>query len=112
MCKAYLEDVTEAIIAAVNNFENNIEGPIEQHFERASVNVMFERRGDRWDYGHPAMYKMDSSNIDKLATWWKEIYPTGGVLPRVWKDQLQCYEVNVQWVTSSGRMFNYHVAVT
>jgi len=112
MCKAYFEDVTEAIIAANKKFEESIEGGVVQHFETASVNVMFERRGDRWDYGHPAMYKMDSGNIAKLVNWWKEVQPTGEVLPRVWKDQLQCYEVNVQWVTSSGRMFNYHVAVT
>jgi hypothetical protein len=111
MCIAYLADVQEAILAANKNFEQRIEGEIKQHFDRATVVVMFRINGNRWDYGHPAMYKMEKQHVGELTKWWKEIHPSGDVLKPEIKPDFGCEVVNVQWVSGSGRLFNYHVAL-
>lgn len=111
MPTAYLEDVQEAILAASKNFGNRTEGNIVQHFEVGEVNVIFNRVGTRWDYGHPAIYRMDRGNIDKLRKWWAEVEPAGVILPPQYKPLLGCEEINVQFTSPSGRLFNYHVAL-
>jgi hypothetical protein len=111
MPTAYLDDVQEAILAADKNFTDHTEGNIVQHFQVATVNVIFKRVVERWDYGHPSMYRMDRGNIDKLKKWWAEVAPDGVILPAQFKPLLGCDEINVQR-TSAGRLFNYHVALT
>lgn len=113
MPNAELEDVKDAILAADKNFTNQIPGDIAQNFEAGDVNVISKVVGTRWDYGHPTMYRMNAAHVVELTNWWTQIHPTTGVvLPIVWKPMLQCYEVNVQWTSNDGHLFNYHVAVS
>ena len=112
MPTAYLQDVQEAIVAANAKFENKTEGGMQQHFEVGTVPVMFNKVDSRWDYGHPTIYVMDRGHIQALESWWKEIHTTGRILPPQHKPMLQCWEINVQWTSADGRLFNYHVAVS
>jgi len=117
MPTAYLEDVREAAVTALLRFERHETGEFVQHFEVATVNVMFNIRkgegpggGQRWDYGHPTMYELHPSCLGELETWWQEVAPTGSLLPPQYKPMLNAWEVNL--VCDQGnRRFNYHVAV-
>jgi hypothetical protein len=111
MPTAYLEDVQEAILEANRRFTNNAQGGFNQHFETATVPVIFQLMNHtRWDYGHPAMYRFERQHIPALTRWWTEVEPTGVVLPPQHKPALNCHEINVQRATG-GRLFNYHVAL-
>jgi len=110
MPTAYLDDVQEAILAAYKNFTGNTEGNIEQHFQVETVTVILNRAGNRWDYGHPAKFRMHPGNA-KLTEWWAEVEPNGVVQPAQYKPALGCREINVQWTSTGGRLFNYHVAL-
>jgi hypothetical protein len=116
MPNAYPDDVKEAVLAAMKRFEKKEKGEFVQHFEVGEVTVMFAVRegsgptGDRWDYGHPTMYTLDTGHVAKLEEWWREVAPTGALLPRQYKGPINAYEVNLVY-DSGSRRFNYHVAV-
>jgi len=118
MPNATFEDVTDAVLAAMKNFENDVQGNIPQYFDGGDTTVLFniKRRGgpangDRWDFGHPTMYTYDPGQIGKLNEWWAEVKPNGALLPAAFKPSVGCWEINLVFDTGNRR-FNYHVALS
>jgi hypothetical protein len=107
------EEAQKAILAADEHFATRSEGKLpKQDIEGKEVNIIFERAGTRWDYGIPSMYVLDKKHLDDLEEWWKGLYPkTGKLLPPQHKGG-DAYQVNLQWESESGRLFNLHLSVT
>jgi hypothetical protein len=109
------EEAKKAILVANEHFATFGKTELtKQEIGDKVVNLIFDTKGTRWDYGIPSMYELDKIYIDDLKDWWKKIHPnTGEVLPPQYKDKSnEAYQVNLQWKGESDRLFNLHLSVT
>lgn len=99
-----LEDARNAIRNAYDNFRDR-----DNRFNDRSVirNVV----GNNWNYGYPSMYRVNRLNADELASWWEHRAPGNEALELIYKQYLDCYQINLQATSGSGRLFNFHVSV-
>ncbi|HKQ92226.1 MAG TPA: hypothetical protein VJZ77_16320 [Blastocatellia bacterium] len=108
-----LEEAKTAIQVANDHFATYERSALtRQNIEGKEVNILFERHGNRYDYGIPSMYVLDKKYLDDLKNWWKGLHPkTGVVLPPEAKGG-DAYQVNLQWMSESDELFNLHLSVT
>lgn len=104
------QDARGAVARAQNDFVTHTGQSVGFAFQAASEDILFDRVGESWNYGLPALWVF-TGDQQALADWWEQQHPhSGRFLPAQYKPNLRVWQRNLQFETDT-RMFNYHLTV-